>query len=139
MKKIIPPGIFIIICRSIATKKGPSVPSKLERSTIQQEVLFYQLFNLIGTSCCRRTFSKLLEYIKFFLVICSWWLESKPSLKIRTANAICWNSLGLFRDYGLNHIFLGIKLFCFSRQKAETFSNCLKKPHKISTQSDNRQ
>ena len=69
---------------------------------------------------------------------------SKPSLKIGTANAICWNSLGLFRDYdGLNHIFLVIKLFCFSRQKAEIFSICLKKnfvkPHKFSTQSDNIQ
>ena len=56
-----------------------------------------------------------------------------------TANAICCNSLGLFRDYGLNHIFLGIKLFCFLRQKAETFSICLKskfvKRHKISTPS----
>ena len=29
----------------------------------------------------------------------------KPSLKIGTANAICWNSLGPFRDYGLDHIF----------------------------------
>ena len=29
----------------------------------------------------------------------------KPSLKIRTASAICWNYLGLFRDYGLDHIF----------------------------------
>ena len=36
-----------------------------------------------------------------------------PSLKIRTANAICLNSLGLFRDYSLNYIFLGIKLFLF--------------------------
>ena len=39
--------------------------------------------------------------------------------------------------YGLKSIFLGIKLFCFSRQIAETFSICLKlnfvKPHKIST------
>ena len=25
--------------------------------------------------------------------------SAKPSLKIGTANAICWNSLGLFRDY----------------------------------------
>ena len=39
----------------------------------------------------------------------------KPSLQIGTPNAICWNSLGLFRDYGLKYIFLGIKLFCFSR------------------------
>ena len=28
-----------------------------------------------------------------------------PSLKIRTASAICLNSLGLFRDYSLDHIF----------------------------------
>jgi hypothetical protein len=39
----------------------------------------------------------------------------KPSLKIGTANTICWNSLGLFRDYGLNYIYLRMKLFCFSR------------------------
>ena len=39
--------------------------------------------------------------------------QPKPSLKIGTANAICWNSLGLFRDHGLNYIFLGIKLFLF--------------------------
>ena len=47
--------------------------------------------------------------------------------KWRQQSAICWNSLGLFRDYGLDHI-------CFTRQKAETFSICLKKivkPHKI--------
>ena len=41
--------------------------------------------------------------------------------------------------YGLRNIFLGIKLFCFSRLKAEIFSICLKlnfmKPHKISTHS----
>ena len=43
-----------------------------------------------------------------------WWVKSKPSLKIRTATAICWNYLGLFRDYGLDHIFLGIKLFSAS-------------------------
>ena len=30
-------------------------------------------------------------------------------------SAICWNSLGPVRDYGLNCIFLVIKLFCFSR------------------------
>ena len=40
----------------------------------------------------------------------SYTVDSKPSRKIGTANAICWNSLGLIRDYGLKHIFLGIKL-----------------------------
>ena len=33
-------------------------------------------------------------------------LPTKPLLKIRTTNAVCWNHLGLSRDYGLNHIFL---------------------------------
>ena len=44
-------------------------------------------------------------------------LESipKPSLKIRTASAIFWIYLGIFRDYNLKNIFLGINLFCFSR------------------------
>ena len=45
----------------------------------------------------------------------------------------------LFRDYSVKNIFLGIKRFCFSRQKAENFIICLKlnflKPHKISTHS----
>ena len=67
---------------------------------------------------------------------------SKPSLKIGTANTICWNYLGLFRDYGLDHICFRNKTFCFSGWKTEIFSICLKqnfvKPHKISTQSDNR-
>ena len=44
-------------------------------------------------------------------------VQPKPSLKIRTASAICWNYLiySIFRDYNLNHIFLGIKHFCLSR------------------------
>ena len=40
--------------------------------------------------------------------------------KLGQQSAICWNTLGLYRDYGLNHIFLGIKLF-FSRYIAEIF------------------
>jgi hypothetical protein len=36
--------------------------------------------------------------------------ESKPSLKIRTASSIFWIYLGIFRDYGLKNIFLGITL-----------------------------
>ena len=41
--------------------------------------------------------------------------QPKPSLKIRTANAIFPNYLDLIGEYGLGHIFLRIKLFCFSR------------------------
>ena len=39
--------------------------------------------------------------------------STKPSLKIRTSNAICWNSLGLFRDCGLNYISFMHKTFLF--------------------------
>ena len=37
----------------------------------------------------------------------------KPSLKIGAANAICWNSLGLFRDYGLDYSFFRNDFFLF--------------------------
>ena len=47
------------------------------------------------------------------------WVMPKPSLKIGTANAICWNSLGLFRDYGLNYIFFRNKTIFF---KIESFN-----------------
>ena len=35
----------------------------------------------------------------------------KLSLKISTARAICWSYHGLFINYGLDHVFLGIKNF----------------------------
>ena len=38
---------------------------------------------------------------------------TKPSLKIGTGSAIFWIYLGIFRDYGLKIISLGIKLFLF--------------------------
>ena len=51
-------------------------------------------------------------------------ISPKPSLKIRTASAICWIYLGISRDYGLKNIFF----------RNRTFSICLKqnfvKPHK---------
>ena len=40
-----------------------------------------------------------------------WPLKPKPSLKIRTASAIFWIYLGIFRDYGLENILLGINFF----------------------------
>ena len=52
--------------------------------------------------------------------------ESKPSLKIKTANAICWNCLGLFRDYHLNYNFLGIKLFCFQDRQLKLLASVWK-------------
>ena len=63
------------------------------------------------------------------------WISSKTSLKIGSVNkAFCFD---IDKKY-----FLGMKHFCFSREKAETFSMCLKnnfvKPPKISTQRDNQ-
>ena len=61
-------------------------------------------------------------------------IQSKTIWKIETANAIFWMYLG---GTAQKIFFLGIKLFCFSRQKAETFRFSLKfkfvKPHKLST------
>ena len=50
-------------------------------------------------------------------------VKSKPSRNIRTAK----RHLLELSAY-LNYIILGIKLFCFSRQKAATFNICLNKP-----------
>ena len=41
------------------------------------------------------------------------WSYAKPSLKIRTANAICWNCHGLYRDYSLDHVFFRNNTFLF--------------------------
>ena len=46
---------------------------------------------------------------------------SKPSLKIETANAIFWNSLGLFRDYDLNYTFLGNETFFVFQDRKPKF------------------
>ena len=68
---------------------------------------------------------------------------SKPLMKIGTANPICWNYLGLFRDTSLDHIFFSNKTFLFFKIETDNFRICLKinfmKPHKIPTQLDNRQ
>ena len=47
--------------------------------------------------------------------------------KLGQQSAICWNYLGLFREYGLDCIFLEIKRFCFSRKKTETFPHLFEK------------
>ena len=52
-------------------------------------------------------------------------LQNLPG-KLGQQSSICWNSLGLFRDYGLNYIFLGIKL---SRLKIDTFKSRRKNSH----------
>jgi hypothetical protein len=43
--------------------------------------------------------------------------KAKPSLKIRTASAILWISLCIFRDYGLKDIFFRNKTFFFKDRK----------------------
>ena len=48
-------------------------------------------------------------------------VQSKLSLKVRTASAICWNYLGIFRDYG-NKTFLFFK-YLFEIECRETSQN----------------
>ena len=65
------------------------------------------------------------------------YLNQNLPWKLGQQSATCWNSFGLFRDYKLNYIFLGIKLFFVFQDR--NFSICLKlnsaKPQKISTHS----
>ena len=42
-------------------------------------------------------------------------------------SAIFWNSLGLFREYGLHYIYLGIKLFVFQDRKLKLSASVWKK------------
>ena len=47
--------------------------------------------------------------------------------KLGQQRAICWNSLGLFRDCGLNHIFFGINLFLFFKIESWNFQHLFEK------------
>ena len=57
--------------------------------------------------------------------------------KLGQQSTICWNSLGLFRDYDLDHIFVGITLFCFSSWNFQHLFE--KKNRKMSTHSAHSQ
>ena len=67
----------------------------------------------------------------------------RPSLKIWSASTIFWNSLGLFRDYGVNYIFYRNNYFIFEIESwnfQHLFEREFRKAHKLSThsaQSDN--
>ena len=77
------------------------------------------------------TASRYLHFFKF------WLLASKPSLKIRTASAIFWNYLGIFRDYGLKSILLGIKLFLFFKIESWNFQHLFEKEFRETSQNFN--
>ena len=61
----------------------------------------------------------------------------KPSLKIRTASAICWNYLGIFRDYGLNYIFFRNKTFLFYKIESWNFQHLFEKEFRETSQNFN--
>ena len=54
-------------------------------------------------------------------------LRTRPLLEIGTENAICWNSLGLFRDYGLDHLFFRDTTFLFFKIEPCTFQHLFEK------------
>ena len=69
-----------------------------------------------------------------------YWLNTpKPLLKIGSVNkaGVFWYWSQFTR--GLTHIFLWIKLFCFSKNRYQhLFEKKIVNPHKVSIQSDNR-
>ena len=54
-------------------------------------------------------------------------LMQNPRWKLGQQNAICWNYLGLFRDYGLEHIFFKNKTFLFFKIESWNFQPVWKK------------
>ena len=66
-------------------------------------------------------------------------LTPKPSLKIGTAIAICWNSLSLFRDYGLNYTFFRNKTFLFFKIESWNFQHLFEKEFRETSFSSFRQ
>ena len=66
-----------------------------------------------------------------------WRVSSKPSLKIGTVNAICWNSLGLLRDHGLNYIFFRNQTFLFFNIETWNFQHLFEKEFRETSESFN--
>ena len=62
---------------------------------------------------------------------------SKPSLKIRTARAIFWNYLGIFRDYGLKNIFFRKKTFLFFKIESWNCQHLFEKVFRETSQNFN--
>ena len=87
------------------------------------------------------TGGKLLGFYTFFSVLRQKWMigwaQNLPENWVSKQSFFV-----LILTTAQKNFFLEIKLFCFSREKAETFSMCLKnnfvKPPKISTQRDNQ-
>ena len=66
------------------------------------------------------------NFQKFFIFTIPsnyWWKRAKPSLKIRTASAIFWDYLGMFRDYGQKNIFFRNKTFLFFKIESWNFQH----------------
>ena len=80
-----------------------------------------------------------LAHFNFWKQCC---LDQNLYWKLGQQSTICWNSLGLLRDYGLNHIFFRNKTFLFFKIESWNFQHLFEKKfmksHNISTQLDNR-
>ena len=58
----------------------------------------------------------------WFIVGYLYWMPCQNLYwKLGQQSAICWNSLGLFRDYGLSHVFFRNKTFLFFKIESWNF------------------
>ena len=57
--------------------------------------------------------------------------------KLGQQRAICWNSLGLFRDFGLNYIFFRNKTFLFFKIESWNFQHLFEKEFRETSQNFN--
>ena len=109
-KKVCPHFLFLahFILNSIIMQQRDALFWELRRKFTLALIIMTSLSSPKNRHNVARILLKLkLRFNIYFFTI------PKPSLKIRTANAIFWIYLGIFGDYGLKNIFLGIKLFLF--------------------------
>ena len=130
------------------TKTYPIVPIKWMKWTLQIHIYPYQMTHNNDLWIFFHTY--LLSFSGGFLL--QFWKWDASLLipltttskcqnlhwKLGQQSAICWNSLGLFRDYSLNHIFFRNKTFFVFQDKKLKFSASVWKAHKISTHWDNQ-
>ena len=64
-----------------------------------------------------------LDFLMALFCLLLLFLQSKPSLKIRTARAIFWIYLGISRDYGLRNVYFRNKTFLFFKIESWNFQH----------------
>ena len=121
---------------SIACNKEKIVKSLPTRLFLYFWLKLHSLFSRKNQSCIVEDVTNI--YSRYGCV--SWfsgYITPKPSLKSGTANAICWNSLGIFRDYEPKSYFFRNKTILFFKIECWNFEHLFVKEFRETSQDFN--